>query len=320
MSHSSLAAPFARPTSTVTSHKTFIDHCHSKLSAGDISDMPELVGTLDGIRRDLSPEEWQAYIADVVVPHPIRPLLYEEPFTRRAYEKPRGYAGDAPMLDLVYADCHPPMQLSSLGAKIYEWAIANSGACVSVRARREILATLIDRVAAERPAARMLSIACGHLREAQKSEAVRNGAIAELVALDQDRESLGLIAREQRGHNVTPVHATIRRFLAGGSSFGTFDLVYAAGLYDYLEEPIAQVLTAAMFRALRPGGTLLVGNFAPNLIDIGYMEAVMDWKLIYRTETEAARFAARIPASEIAEQQTFRDQPGNVVYLTLRRA
>ena len=101
MNVSSLATSFAPLSSNVSSPTAFIDHCHSKLALDDITGMPELAGALDAIRRDLSPEEWQAYIADFVVPHPIRPLLYEEPFTRRAYEKPRGYAGDAPMLDLV---------------------------------------------------------------------------------------------------------------------------------------------------------------------------------------------------------------------------
>jgi extracellular factor (EF) 3-hydroxypalmitic acid methyl ester biosynthesis protein len=314
MSLSSLAVPLARSTGTPTSSPTpFIDRCHSKLADGDISAM------LDDLRRDLTTEEWRAYVADVVAPHPIRPLLFEEPFTRRAYEKPRGYAGDAPMLDLVYADHRPPMQLTELGTDLYEWTITSAG-CRSVRARRDILAALIDRIVAERTSPRILSVACGHLREAQRSEAVRGGAIAELVALDQDRESLALVAREQRANNVTPVHATIRRFLANGSAFGTFDLVYSAGLYDYLESSVAQALTAAMFRALRPGGTLLIANFAPNLFDIGYMEAIMDWMLLYRAETEVTRFAARIPPVEIAEQRTFRDEPGNVVYLTLRRA
>jgi SAM-dependent methyltransferase len=315
MHTSSIAAPFARPTLSPT---TFIETCHALLAAGDIGGMEDFVVTLDSIRRDLSIEEWQAFIADVMAPHPIRHLLHEEPFTRRAYDKPRGYAGDAPMLDLVYADRRPSVPLTMLGSTLHDWAIASPG-CTSVRARRDILAALIDQVASERPCPRMLSVACGHLREAQRSEAVRNGAIAEFVALDQDRESLAVVAREQHSHNVTPVHATIRRLLVSGSVFGSFDLAYAAGLYDYLEESVAQALTAVMFRALRPGGVLLIGNFAPNLVDIGYMEAIMDWTLRYRAEAEVARFAARIPQAEIAERRTFRDEPGNVVYLMLRR-
>jgi extracellular factor (EF) 3-hydroxypalmitic acid methyl ester biosynthesis protein len=183
-----------------------------------------------------------------------------------------------------------------------------------------MLATLIDQVAVERPRARMLSIACGHLREAQRSEAVRSGAVAEFIALDQDRESLAVVEREQRANNVVALHRSIRRLLVNGFPLGQFDLVYSAGLYDYLEEPVAQALTEAMFGMLRPGGQLLVANFAPNLRDIGYLEAIMDWMLLYRTEAAVARFGDRIPREQIAEQRLFRDGPGNVVYLTLRRA
>ena len=291
MTTSSIAAPFARPTLSPTA---FIDNCHALLSAGDIGRMGDLADTLDSIRRDLSIEEWQAFIADVVAPHPIRQLLHEEPFARRAYEKPRGYAGDAPMLDLVYADRRPLAPLTMLGSTLYDWTITSPG-CRSVRARRDILAALIDQVASERSSPRILSVACGHLREGQRSEAVRSGAIAEFVALDQDRESLAVVAQEQRAHNVTPVHATIRRLLVSGSAFGSFDLAYAAGLYDYLEESVAQALTAVMFRSLRPGGVLLIGNFAPNLVDIGYMEAIMDWWMCLRRDPAGGRSIYRRP-------------------------
>ena len=303
---------------TTSVSSSLIDDCYTSLAAGDLSPLDDFVVYLESIRRELSVEEWSAYIADVIAPHPLRTLLHEEPFTRRAYEKPRGYAGDAPMLDLVYSDARPA-QLSDLGNKLYDWALPKPGA-ESVRARREILAGIIDKIAAERPSARILSVACGHLREAQRSTAVREGKIAELVALDQDRESLALVAREQSDYRVTPVHANIRRLLVGGTAYGTFDLAYAAGLYDYLDESVAQALTASMFRSLRPGGLLVVANFAPELPVIGYLEAIMDWMLRYRVESEVERFAARLPRTEIAEFTTFRDEPGNVVYLSVRRS
>jgi len=208
--------------------------------------------------------------------------------------------------------------LSQIGTRLYDWSVEGAG-CRSVRARREILAALIDRVAGDRPMPRILSVACGHLREAQQSEAVRGGAVGEFVALDQDSLSLDLVEREQACFNVKPVRASIRRLLVNARSFGDFDLVYAAGLYDYLAAPTARTLTRALFSALRPGGTLLVANFAPNLPDIGYMEAIMDWRLIYRDEREVEQFAADIPEVEIASKELFRDDPENVVYLSLRR-
>ncbi len=60
------------------------------------------------------------------------------------------------------------------------------------------------------------------------------------------------------------------------------DLVYAAGLYDYLPDSIAQALTARMFAMLKPGGRCYLVNFAPETYDIAYMDSYMDWQLIYR--------------------------------------
>lgn len=296
---------------------SILDRTHAMLAADDITGMNTFVDALDAFRRGLSTAAWRQYV-EAVAAHPVRTLIHEEPFTHRAYRKPRGYPGDAALLDLVYADDPPPTPLSALGATLYDWAIAQP-ACRSVQARRDILAGIIDRVAAERPNPRILSVACGHLREAQRSEAVTSGSIAEFIALDQDAESLAVVEREQRTFNVVPVRASIRRLVVNATTFGTFDLAYAAGLYDYLEEPIAQGLTASMFKALRPGGTLVVANFAPELRDIGYMEAVMDWRLLYRSESEVERFTARIPANEIAGTKLFRDGPGNVVYMSVQR-
>jgi extracellular factor (EF) 3-hydroxypalmitic acid methyl ester biosynthesis protein len=302
------------------SHLTqIIATAHRRVHDDDVGGMEEFVTGLNTVRNAVTPAEWGAMINNDIAPHPIRPKLHEDPFTRRAYEKPRGYPGDAPLLDLIYGDVPPSERPTPFGERLHRWA-GTQPACSSVKERRRILASLIDQIAAEHPMPRIFSLACGHLREAQASEAVRGGAVREFVAVDQDTESLALIEREQRKHRVTPVHLTVRRFLTSPTSLGSFDLVYAAGLYDYLEERVAAALTKAMFSALRPGGTLLVANFAPELRDIGYMEAIMDWNLIYRTEVEVARFVSGIPAGEIAQTTITRDSGRNVIYLSLRKA
>lgn len=295
-----------------------VDATDRLLRRDDIETMDDFVLGLDTIRRSVPADDWQTLISDVIAPHPIRGRLHEEPLTRRAFDKPRGYPGDAALIDLVYRH-HPVAEaLTPLGARLHAWVdLQASGQ--SVRERRRILAALIDRVAAERSNPRIMSVACGHLREAQDSDALRQGGVEEIVALDQDPESLAVIDREQRAFNVTPVRKSVRRFLIDPSRHGTFDLVYAAGLYDYLPDDVANALTRAMFDILRPGGMLLVANFAPELRDIGYLDAIMDWRLIYRDEASVARFAAGIPASAIAERSITRDRLGNVIYLSVRK-
>ncbi len=291
----------------------------SDLARGDISGMDRFAEGLDAVRRSLDSAEWRSVITHVIAPHAVRARIHEEPFTRRAFTKPRGYPGDAPMLDLIYGDSRTTDPLTDLGEQLHVWAADQPG-CRSVRERRCILASTIDRIAAECARPRVLSLACGHLREAQVAQAVRAGQLAEFVAADQDIESLAVVEREQRKFGVTPVRLSVKRFLASPRALGHFDFVYAAGLYDYLPNDVAIMLTRAMFDVLRPGGSLLVANFAPELRDIGYMESIMDWNLIYRREDDVARFACEIPTPEIAEMSVYRDSCGNVVYLSLRRA
>ncbi len=299
-----------------------LDHAFDRLTDDDLRYMNRFVIGLNAVRLGTAPSVWNSFVSEVRR-HPICRAIHEEPFSQRAFEKPRGYAGDAPMLDLIYEDVRSDATadgtLSRRGRRLHEW-IVQQPACQSVKRRRDILAALIDQEVERHGGRRILSIACGHLREAQRSFAVNTRQVEELVALDQDAESLATVEREQRHTNVRPVKASVRRLLTSPSMFGTFDLVYSAGLFDYLGDGVARALVRVMFDALRPGGQMLIANFAPDLRDIGYMEAVMDWKLLYRDEAAVAALAQELPADRIAERSIFRDLPGNVVYLTLRKS
>jgi extracellular factor (EF) 3-hydroxypalmitic acid methyl ester biosynthesis protein len=298
--------------------RSLLDRTSEKLQSVDVSSMNAFSDALDQLRLEVGPAEWTRLIGDVIAPHPIITQLRAEPFTRRAFDKPRGYAGDAVMMDMLYRDRPYDVCLTHLGAALHAW-IGRRPAAASVLERRAILAAEIDAAARRHEAPRVLSIACGHLREAQASVAVQSGAISELVALDQDAESLAVVDREQHPFNVRVNHASVRHFVRCGAELGEFDFVYSAGLYDYLDEESAKRVTEAMFRALRPGGRLLVANFAPELRDIGYMEAVMDWRLIYRDERAIINLAERIPSDDIVDRFTTRDRAGNVVYMTIDR-
>ncbi len=69
---------------------------------------------------------------------------------------------------------------------------------------------------------------------------------------------------------------------------------------------------------LKPGGRLLLANYADPLPDSdfkAYMEAFMDWWLLYRDEHEVAEWLQDVPRNELARQRLFRDDPGNIIYL-----
>jgi hypothetical protein len=266
---------------------------------------------LCGLRARLTPAEWNAVVEEARR-HPLHGLLLESPFTRRAYAKPRGYAGDAVLMDLIYGVV-PAEDLSPIGGMIYAYEF-DSGCFHSVRARRAILAREIDDVAARSPDARILSVASGHLREVEWSRAARAGAVA-ITAVDQDRDSLECVARQYARYRVSTVAATVGDLLRRSVRFSDIDLAYAAGLYDYLEDELARSLTAALFRTLNSGGRLLIANFTPATHDAAYMETFMDWRLIYRTADDVRSLAASIPQAEVAAIDQFFDRNGHVSYM-----
>lgn len=278
-----------------------------------------LVPGLRSVFDALPPAGWDAFTARCLT-HPLAAVLREDPFTARAFAKPRGYPGDAGILDLIYGAVPLPAGTTALGAALYAENV-RAPACESVRYRRDMLADAIDAAAAATSGrARVLSVACGHLREAECAESVRDGQVAAFYALDQDPVSVELLREQHEPLGVTPVLASVKDVIVGRARFDRLTLAYAAGLYDYLPTPVAARLTARLFEALAPGGRLIVANFCPETRDRAYMDAVMDWRLIYRGEAEMAEIAAAVPGTEVARQRLYRDLGGNVVYLEMDRA
>lgn len=245
--------------------------------------------------------------------HPIQRLLREDPYTRRALDKPRGYAGDAVMLDYVY-DGVCPARVSPVGRAVFQ-GTTGSSCGRSIAGRRDLLARVIDEEAAARGSLRALALACGHLREVERSAAVTDGLV-ELLAVDQDEHSLDVVARRHATRRVRPCHASVRDVVTGGLGAQRFDLIYAAGLYDQMPDPVARLLTRTLAARLTPGGRLLVGNFTPEASGRGYMECFMDWCLLYRTREDLAEL---VPEEPGLEHRVFLDDEGNVAYLDLRR-
>lgn len=252
--------------------------------------------------------------------HPLHALVLQDPFTQRAVTKPRGYAGDAVMMDFIY-DGAPPAGTSAVGADVFR-ATTRAGMGLSVRYRRQLLRSLIDDTVVRHERPRLLSVAAGHCRELQGSLVEDAGFAGEFVALDQDPLSCQEIARVHAGHAVRVVNQGVRE-LAGSSqgsvladALGRFDLIYSAGLYDYLPDALARRLTRRLLGMLRPGGRVLIANFVPGGSGRGYMELFMDWTLVLRSEAQMRELA---DAAGAAHAGTFADPPRNVVYAELWR-
>jgi len=291
-----------------------LDQVQELLATGQVAaGMELLMARLSAVRQEFGAELWEV-LGSEAVNHPVGRLIWQDPFTSHSFRKPRGYPGDAELMDYIYGLLPVPAETSELGASIFRFN-GQRQAPRSVRARAAILAEAIDQTASQVRLPRILSIASGHLREAGLSRAVMAGTVGELVALDQDERSLVEVERAYASKGVRTVRDSVRSLVAGRVTFSGMNLVYAAGLYDYLGDRLATRLTRVMFDMLAPGGRLIIANFAPCLSDIGYIESFMGWKLIYREPEQMIALAGEIASSEWKSHRLFWDEYESIIFL-----
>ena len=276
---------------------------------------------LHRLRGKLHPALWQGLVP-IAQNHPVSEFFLQDPFTRWSFEKPRGYSGDAHLLDFIYG--HPSAveaisNASPLGQALYD-NTKDSLSSNAVRERRDLLARYVDEIADERgEETEILAIAAGHLREADRSAAFNEGRIKRWVALDQDPLSVASIARDFDGRCIEAVEGSVRGLLTNAYKLGRFDFVYAAGLYDYLSYKVAVKLTQRCLRLLKPEGVLLFANFSPEMSDDGFMETFMNWALLQRSEADMWSIINASVDRNTVEASVFFGANRNVVYGLLRR-
>ena len=314
-------ADFSKP-------KAVLDGYHELAQSGlVISALHATNQYVEQYRRSMT-THWPAFVSDVCRPHPLFHIFQQDPMTRRIYEKPRGYAGDAVMLDYIYDknldSCTE--EVTPEGREIFNTLVKMpSGG--SVNYRRQVLAQAIDEKAeahAKENAApiRVLNLACGHARELEFCKTLRTGKVQNILACDQDEQSLETLKTRYPDAPVETKRLRVKDLLVNpdtASSIGKFDLIYSMGLYDYLEERVAARLTRVLFECLSPNGRLLLANYHVDHYGTGFMEAFQDWNLIHRTDKQMRALTQEIDKSQIAQIKQFKDPFGNVAYLQIER-
>ena len=237
------------------------------------------------------------------------PFLMRSRMAERAYYKPKGYAGDYMMMEMLYAN--EPKGDGKLGLLMDSWFLNIAGAR-AVRARRALLSAKLAEIFTQKASnarrVRILDLACGSCREmfdfigaCPESEKI------EAICMDAD---IAALEYTNRHVNVIPHRASVKflqdnvvRWAVGraGHDLELQDLVYSVGLTDYLDDRLFTALVKRCYKQLNPGGVLIVGNFGTDNPNRVLMDRVMSWSLIHRSPDQMKQLMASAGFGERVE-------------------
>ena len=231
----------------------------------------------------------------------LKELVQQSPFANRSVSKPLGYSGDFEMMNIIYRN---EQVGDSLYGKCLQAYWLNHSEPKAVRNRSTYLYGVLLRIIREGAGSplKIGSIACGPSREVQliiesSKEQGLDLSNCEFHLLDQDVNALKY-AHEKlwevvKGTNspvkLNFINKAVKHVISRRWEESDFDLLYSAGLFDYLSDPVAQMAAKALFECLKPGGKLIIGNFNLTTPNQFGMRFALDWSLIYRSREDLKR-------------------------------
>ena len=218
----------------------------------------------------------------------------------RIYRKPLGYAGDYEMVRMILRDSH---EGNSLFAKaLNRWFLAQ----VPAEAHRQRVQLLTKRLVEEslrvqlqKKRLRIFNLGCGPAQEVIRfMEQYDLSDQADFTLLDFNEETINYtksaVAETKNRHHRATTFQMVKKSVIqmaktpGRVTSDKYDLVYCAGLFDYLQDGISKQLMNVMYDLVAPGGLLIATNVdAANPIQ-KIMDLIFEWRLIYRTGREMA--------------------------------
>ena len=231
----------------------------------------------------------------------LHPIVLCSPFIYRTSTQPLGYAGDYEMVNMMLRN---PYEGSSAFAKLLNFALLHTEPVVAHRNRIDYLVETLRRETLSRVhkgRTRVFNLACGpavevgrFLRNHEESDLTDFDLLDfNLETLEYTRERL-TEARMSAGRESQlkffqrSVNQILRSAAQGtdDEELHDYDVVYCAGLFDYLSQRVCQRLVDLFCRMAKPGGLVIVTNVASSNPRKACMEYLMEWNLIHRSIEE----------------------------------
>lgn len=188
--------------------------------------------------------------------------FFDKCYFNRARTWPEGYQGDFRTLEDMYNNTAAE---SGIGLYLDRYLLS-SPLSLAVIDREKALRTLInDELRERQQGANVLNIACGSCREVFELAPVILKTGAHVTCIDYDNDALDFSAERLSCSGLLPHHVKFFQYNAlkmineerNRNVFGMQDIVYSAGLFDYVQDEFLIRLLSALYALLNPQGKLI---------------------------------------------------------------
>ncbi len=203
--------------------------------------------------------------------------------------KPHGYAGDFEIIDRIYTYWTSPDPTLATWDRYFHAQPAPK----AVRNRKAYFHMLLDGLVA-RGGGRVLKLGVGPGRSMYEWLNRNRDAPIAFDCVELDSKAIDYAQNLNHAHleHITFINANILRFRPAQK----YDLIWAAGVFDYFDDRRFVAICHRMLSALSAEGELVVGNFGRQNASRAYMELLGDWHLNHRSSEELIALAIQAGA------------------------
>jgi extracellular factor (EF) 3-hydroxypalmitic acid methyl ester biosynthesis protein len=209
----------------------------------------------------------------------------------RTREKPLGYAGDFLLIDWIYT--HKTAE-SGLG-RWYDELFHSYEAAHAVRNRKQYFLRLCgDLAKRKRRDIHILDLGCGSCRDVIEAVgSLTNGVAFHFHCVDHEPQAIEYARSLLEGSDAESYVELECANVFHAQPSGSYDLIWSAGLFDYLDDRIAALLIRRHWRLLKEGGWFVFGNFSPRNPTRTGMELVGKWYLLHRSADQLLNLCSK---------------------------
>ncbi|ACF47196.1 Methyltransferase type 12 [Prosthecochloris aestuarii DSM 271] len=210
----------------------------------------------------------------------ISPVLTTETMQGFAFNKPHGYPGDYEIIDRIYRKWKSEKE----DFRRWDEFFHAQKATIAVRNRKKIFLNVLSSSEMLNQERQVLNIGSGPGRDMLEFFERHPDAAVCFDCIDYDEDSITYASKlcEPYLNRITFHCKNIFRYKPEKK----YDIIWSAGLFDYLDDRQFIFLVEKLYAHLKPGGSMIIGNFSIQNPTKKYMELFGKWFLYHRHEDE----------------------------------